>query len=97
MHNGQAVFVIPGLSEGIYEAVVQYSGDDKYNSSLTVTTVTVHDNGHGNDINNGFSHSISLNDEKGVNLSAYATGNPIWILLLLLLAAISTQIRRFRY
>ena len=97
VHNGQAVFVIPGLSEGIYEAVVQYSGDDKYNSSLTVTTVTVHDNGHGNDINNGFSHSISLNDEKGVNLSAYATGNPIWILLLLLLAAISTQIRRFRY
>ena len=34
--------------------------------------------------------------KEGISLSDYPTANPIWLLLLILLAICSTQIRRFR-
>ena len=94
--DGKAVFVIPGLSAGEYNAVVYYSGDSKYNSSTTETTINVHDNGGGNGTPEHPSAEIDLGSKGGIALSDYATGNPIWMLLLIILAVGSTQIRRFR-
>ena len=88
--DGKAVFNIPDLPVGNYKVNVHYSGDKYYDANDTVTTVTVedsrsHDNPSDNKVSSG-----------GISLSSYATGNPILILLLILLAICSTQIRRFR-
>ncbi len=94
--DGKAVFVISGLPEGVYDAVVHYSGDDKYNATTTRTTIIVHDDHNGTPDNGEHSSHVSPEAGEGIDLSTHATGNPIWILLLIVLALGSTQIRRFR-
>ena len=86
--DGKAVFKVTGLSKGVYTVHVYYSGDDNYDANETVTSITVEGHGHDNPIN--------PQEGDGVDLSKYPTGNPILILLLILLAIGSTQIRRFR-
>ena len=86
--DGRSVFVIPGLSVGIYLVDVYYSGDDNYPANSTVTFVVVNDSPDRNDTN----HSV----RAGVELSNYPTGNPLLIVLLALLSIGSIRIRRFR-
>ncbi|WP_292746586.1 Ig-like domain-containing protein [Methanobrevibacter sp.] len=91
--NGKAIVSIPGLAAGTYKATVVYSGDDKYGPTTTVTYVVVNDNNNGT--NGNGSNEITLDvSEGGVSLSDYPTGNPLWILLLVLLTIGSNEIRR---
>ena len=92
--DGKAVFVITGLSKGDYDVDASYSGDKKYDANDTITDIEVHFNEtptpHSQVDNNIFDNG------EGVQLSNYATGNPIIVLLLMLLAIGSTQLRRFK-
>ncbi|MBQ2652500.1 MAG: Ig-like domain repeat protein [Methanobrevibacter sp.] len=83
--DGKAIFSIPGLNAGTYTVSVYYSGDGNYEANETTATIVVEDNGHGNGTVEG-----------GVPLANYPTGNPILLLLLIILAVGTTQIRRFR-
>ena len=89
--NGAARFSIPGLSEGDHKVNVHYSGDEKYDANDTETHVIIEDNG---------SHDTPsdnvVSENNGISLSDYPTGNPLLILLLILLTVCTTQIRRFR-
>ena len=88
--DGKAVFTIPGLTKGDHEVTASYSGDKKYEANDTITDIEVHYNESSPD---SPEHGGS---ESGVDLTKHATGNPILVLLLIILAAGSTQIRRFR-
>ncbi|WP_407432593.1 Ig-like domain repeat protein, partial [Methanobrevibacter sp.] len=43
VNNGEAVITVPGLTENV-TAVVNYPGDDKYNSAVTTVNITVNRN-----------------------------------------------------
>ena len=89
--NGKATFSVPGLSEGVHKVMAHFHGDRKYDPIDTVTEILVHDNGPGDD------HGDVAHSSKAVTaLEAHQTGNPLWLLLLVILAVVSTQIRRFR-
>ena len=90
--DGKAVFVIPGLTKGDHEITASYSGDKKYAASETVADVEVYYPENNTDNGTG-SHVKEPSD--GINLASYATGNPIWILLMIVIAIGSTRIRRF--
>ncbi|WP_405269255.1 Ig-like domain repeat protein, partial [Methanobrevibacter sp.] len=89
--DGKAVFVIPGLKKGNYDVTASYSGDEKYEANDTITDVEVTFNDNG-----GENEDAEPVHGDGVDLTKHATGNPILVLLLILLAVGSTQIRRFR-
>ena len=89
--DGKAVFTIPGLTKGDHEVTASYSGDKKYEANDTITDIEVHYNESPNP------HDNPTGDHKGgVGLAKHATGNPVFVLLLVILAIGSTQIRRFR-
>ena len=85
--DGKAVFTIPGLGIGVHDVSIYYSGDDKYEANETTTQIVVKENPSPED---------NPSEGKGINLSEYPTGNPIWVLLLIILLIGSTQIRRFK-
>ena len=87
--NGKASFSIPGLTEGVHKVHVSYSGDSNYPANETETVIVVNDNHDGN-------HTHIPGHGDGVPLSQYKTGNPILILLLIVLAIGTTQIRRLK-
>uniref|UniRef100_UPI00261147FE Ig-like domain repeat protein n=1 Tax=uncultured Methanobrevibacter sp. TaxID=253161 RepID=UPI00261147FE len=89
--NGKAIFKVPGLNKGEHKVDVYYSGDDKYDANETITDIVVDDN---NNNNHGEGHGS--NKAEGIALSSYETGNPIWVLLLIILAVGTAQLRRFR-
>ena len=91
--DGKAVFYVPGLSAGKHEVLIHYSGDKKYDSNDTITYIVVKDHGKHHK-----HHDISYDasSKEGISLSVHETGNPIWILLLVIFAMGTTQIRRFR-
>ena len=84
--NGKATFKVPGLTKGSYDVDVNYSGDNNYESQNTVTKIVV--NKEGGDGNNHY--------HGGIDLTKHVTANPIFALLLVILAIGSTQIRRFK-
>ena len=91
--NGTAVFIVPGLSEGTHDIRAYYSGDDRYlpvnaTGSINVNPVK------GNDTNENATDIGEVHN--GIALSQYATGNPIFILLIILLSVFSRPLRRFR-
>ena len=43
INNGEAVITVPGLTENV-TAVINYPGDDKYNSAVTTVNITVNRN-----------------------------------------------------
>ena len=83
--NGIAVFDIPNLGPGKHKYSVYYSGDDKYSSTE-------------------YNGEIDVNSDKksihhggnGIDLSTKVTGNPIFILLILLIALFLAPLRRFK-
>ena len=89
--DGKAVFVIPGLAPGDYDITVNYSGDDKYNANTTVAHVKVSENNKTDDGNKTVKPVSEL-----TGLEKYPTGNPLLMLLLVVLAIGSTQLRRFK-
>ena len=94
-----AVFNIPGLDLGKHKIKVYYSGDDKYAANKAVTKIVVYDNNGNNDETHDGAHEKGSHDSSGGNdksLSAYATGNPILVLLIMILAIGTTQLRRFK-
>ncbi|WP_407423628.1 Ig-like domain-containing protein, partial [Methanobrevibacter sp.] len=100
--DGKAVFVIPGLEKGDHQITASYSGDKKYAATETIADIEVYypeDKKNETSSNNNVSSSTNGDDIKdvgGINLADYPTGNPIWILLLVVLAIGSTRIRRFK-
>ena len=89
--DGKVVFVVPGLTKGKYVIKAHYSGDGSYKSvddigSITVKANETHHGGHGKN------HHASA--KEGLSLTDYPTNNPLWLLLLALLAIGSNQIRR---
>lgn len=83
--DGEAIFDIPGLDVGSYVVYVHYSGDAKYDANDTMTVIVIEADGSAD----------NPSSEDGIVLSKYPTGNPLWILLIILLIG-STQIRRFK-
>ena len=88
VENGQAIFSVPGLKVGDYPVSAYYSGDEKYEANDAITEIIVIP---GHDGNNTPHHA-----HGGVSLTKHATGNPILLALLIVLAIGSTQLRRFR-
>ncbi|WP_295112200.1 Ig-like domain repeat protein [uncultured Methanobrevibacter sp.] len=91
--DGKAVFELSGLKHGDYSIFVAYSGDDKYDEVSESFMINVDfDKGSGA-THEGKSYG-KLSSER-VNLSDYATGNPVWIILLI--CALIGLIRPRRY
>lgn len=82
--NGKAVFKVPGLSVGVHDIKVWYSGDDKYLPAQTTGDITV------NPVNKSNPHHTPVGLEKHV------TGNPIIALIIVLVAIVGINIRKFR-
>lgn len=91
--DGKAVFKVPGLTKGTYQVDVYFSGDAKYKPSHSKTEIIVKHEEPPVPDDGGFNHASA---QMGISLSSYATGNPILVLLLIVLAIGTTQIRRFR-
>ena len=89
--DGKASFVIPDLAKGKYNVTVIYSGDSKYDGNVTSAIIEV----QGNETPIP-EDDKPVEDSGAIRLSSYATGNPIWVLLLMLIAIGSAKIRRFK-
>ena len=87
VEGGSAIFIIPGLNVGIHDIVAHYSGDDKYLPSSTTGSIKV------NPLKENKTSNVPAG---GICLSKYPTGNPIMILLLIVLSIGSVQVRRFK-
>ena len=82
--NGKAVFKVPGLSVGVHGIKVWYSGDDKYLPTETAGDIYV------KPINkDGDSHNQ-------VGLEKHPTGNPIIVLILVLVSMVGVGFRKFK-
>ena len=91
VENGKAIFTISGLTEGLHDIKVYYSGDDKYlatNATGTIEVLPVEDN-------NKIPQKDKIKDVK-TGLSAYETGNPIVVLLLVLSAFVFSPLRKLK-
>ncbi|WP_406535443.1 Ig-like domain repeat protein, partial [Methanobrevibacter sp.] len=86
--DGKAVFTVLGLSSGDHDVTASYSGDKKYEANDTITDIDVIP---GHDDNGGENAK-----HVGATLTKHATGNPILVLLLIIVVLGSTQIRRFK-
>ena len=95
--GGQVIFVVPGLAKGTYAIKAHYSGDKTYAPSDDEGSITVKPN-KTNPNGNGTHHERhqAAAASEGVSLTDYPTSNPLWILLVALLAVGSSQIRRFK-
>ena len=89
--NGKAVFVVPGLKVGVHDIKAYYSGDDKYLPSNSTGAIKV------NPRNNETNNTVKHHHYDGVLLSDYPTGNPIAVLLIIILTLGSCPlIRKFK-
>ncbi|WP_298499694.1 Ig-like domain repeat protein [uncultured Methanobrevibacter sp.] len=86
IENGKAVFIIRNLTEGIHAIKAYYSGDDKYLPANATGNIKV------NPLNETENKTSIY--RSGISLASYPTGNPILVILLILLCLGSSQIRR---
>ena len=96
VENGRAVFDVPGLIKGDWDVDASYSGDKKYEANDTITDILVYRNDpvdNRTDNHTGAHHAYALSE--GIDLSAYPTGNPILVLLLILITIGVSRMRRF--
>ncbi|ALT67915.1 Ig-like domain repeat protein [Methanobrevibacter millerae] len=98
VENGKVVFVIPGLVKGDWDVQAEYSGDKKYEANDTITDILVYRNDpSGNETHNDTEGGESARAvSEGIALSKYPTGNPILMILLILIALGAGQARRFK-
>ena len=90
--DGKAVFIVPGLSKGTYVINAYYSGDAVYAPIEKVGSITV----KANETHHDGNKTKKYHAKEGISLTDYPTNNPLFVLLLALLAVGSTQIRRFK-
>ena len=88
IENGKAVFIVPGLKVGVHDIVAFYSGDEKYLPANVTGEIKV------NPVDNKTNGTVK--HHGGIALSDYPTGNPIFVLLFILLAIGSIRIRRLK-
>ena len=93
--DGKAVFKVPGLVKGDWDVDVEYSGDEKYEGNATITDVLVYRNDVPSN-NHTDNHEAESHVSGAVKLSDYPTGNPILVLLLILIALGAGKARRFK-
>ena len=93
--DGKAVFDVPGLINGDWNVDASYSGDKKYEANDTITDILVYRPAPENHTDNN-TDNVSPVAGDGINLSDYPTGNPILMLLLILIALGASQARRFK-
>lgn len=93
IEDGEAIFFIPGLKEGVHDIVAYYSGD-KYLPTNTTGFIKV------NPLHENKTHNVTPNKKYppagGINLAQYPTGNPIFVLLVIILTIGSIRLRRFK-
>ena len=82
--NGKAVFKVPGLSVGVHGIKVWYSGDDKYLPTETAGDIYVKPINKEEDSHNQ------------VGLEKHPTGNPIIVLILVLVSMVGVGFRKFK-
>ena len=86
--DGQAIFIVPGLQVGVHDIKAYYSGDDKYLPANVTGVIKV---------NPKEDNQTDIPEHHdGINLSLYPTGNPIFVLLLVILSIGSVQLRKFK-
>ena len=85
--DGKAIFIVPGLQLGVHDIKVHYSGDDKYLPANATGAIKVNPKHNQTDI---------PEHHDGIILSDYPTGNPLFVLLLVILAIGSVQLRKFK-
>ena len=83
--DGKAVFVVSNLTEGIHDIKAYYSGDDKYLPANATGSIKV----------NPLENETVDHPSNGICLINYPTGNPIFMLLMILILG-SGLIRRFK-
>ena len=88
--DGQAILIVPGLKAGEHDIVAFYSGDDKYLPTNTTGEIIV------NPVEKPPIDENKTHKHGGIPLSQYATGNPIVVLMIILLAIRSGQLRRVK-
>ena len=89
VRNGKAVFIIPGLKAGTHSIRAYYSGDDRYLSASAVGKIKVASDGEKDTIKH------NAKSAEGT-LQKHATGNPIFMLIVIILALCTIPLRRFR-
>ncbi len=94
IENGKAVFIVPGLKVGKHLIKVYYSGDGKYLSANTTGSIKVKPLKE-NKTDNKTTTSTKYS-HGGVSLNQYPTGNPIWMIVCVLLSICTIQLRRFK-
>ena len=90
VEGGSAIFIVPGLKAGVHDIVAYYSGDDKYLPANNTGKIKV------NPLDDNKTDNRTDIPAGGICLSQYPTGNPIIVLLLVLLSIGSVQLRRFK-
>ena len=92
IEDGVAIFIIPGLKAGEHDIIAYYSGDEKYLPGNTVGSIKVNpvEKNDTTNATNVFEH------DGGISLYQYPTGNPIILLILILLVLGSGQMRKFK-
>ena len=89
VRNGKAVFIIPGLKAGTHSIRAYYSGDDRYLSASAVGKIKVASDGEKDTIKH------NTKSAEGT-LQKHATGNPVFMLIVIILALCTIPLRRFR-
>ena len=87
--DGKATFKIPGLKPGRYDVKVYYSGNSKYYSAKTTNSFKVTQKHSPNNTNTTKIH-------HGIDLTKNPTGNPLFVLVLLLVSCGALISRRFK-
>ena len=91
--DGKAIFIIPNLKVGKHDIKAFYSGDDKYISTNATGSIKV------NPLKDNKTHnktSVPLRHSRGVSLDQYPTGNPIAIIVFMLLSVCIIPVRKFK-
>ena len=94
VENGKAVFNVPGLNKGDWDVTASYSGDKKYEANDTITDILVYRNDPVDNNTNDTYPDYAPAYSEGISLADYPTGNPILVLLLILITLGVT--RRFK-
>ncbi len=78
--NGEAIFIVKGLSSGKYNLTAAYFGDEKYDWDYASGVLTVSEDG----LKKNFSSNHVNKNKNMISLNDYPTGNPIFSLVYVL-------------
>jgi hypothetical protein len=90
VRNGKVVFTVSGLKVGVHDIEVFYSGNDRYLPAGTEGKIKVHPANE-----TIHAHEVS-EDHVESQLEMHATGNPIFLLLMMILVICGIGLKRFK-